>query len=200
MARVGGKSLILADDYAFPLTLILEAASRADLTLAVPPRADLEGGGIEELQRELNTVAEELLENDVPYAMPRLAVHLTRVSGQDLQLLESLTVKGMTRLIVDLQEETLGDALLAQLEPLIAVGSASLLPVIVATTPREFPEAQGNEDEALLAVTSLIGAGASGLLVEPDRVAIKKSMISELVYSECREELMQRLHEPGSEG
>src|SRR5205823_14126403 len=83
IALAAGKPLLLADDYALSPRALLEASAQAEITLAVPPREDLEGLGLAELETELRSVETECLENDVACELPRLAVALVAVPEQE---------------------------------------------------------------------------------------------------------------------
>jgi phosphotransferase system enzyme I (PtsI) len=193
--QAGGKLLILSDDYALTPMAVVEAAQRAELMLAVPPRVDLEGWGLGELLRELHDAEAECFDRQIPAALPRLAAELTLRAETTAERIEGLAAQSVSRLVFGMQEETLNDRLLSRLEPLITAAASHLLPVIVATTPRDFPDALPDdpEAEAWTAVRALVGAGVSGMLVGPERVGVKKAMIRELSYSECRETLLGRL-------
>ena len=195
-----GKPLILSDDYALASTAVLEAADRADITLAVPPREDLAGLGMEEISVEWMETQADCFENDVLCALPRLAVDLVSLPAhlsleQEAGWVEALAGFGATRLVLNLEHEIADVSLLARLETLIAAASANLMQVTAAVALHGFALFEENdpEDSSEMAVPLLVGTGLTGLIVRPSVVTATKTRVNGLNFSECRESLLQLL-------
>ncbi|HZO90129.1 MAG TPA: hypothetical protein VFB38_17505 [Chthonomonadaceae bacterium] len=202
--RAAGKPLLLSDDYSLPLMTVLEAASRADITLAVPPREELEGLGLTELSAEFETAQAECFENEVVCSLPRLAADIVYVpeqtdADQVSARVEALAARGATRLVLTLRETWLHEGALPPVEALVAAAGANLLPVTSSAHPmfslcgEEYPA-----DTLETAVRFLVGMGVSGIIVFPGQVTAAKAMVREISFTECREALWRLLGEDGA--
>ncbi len=197
-----GKPLIVPYNPSLPLTPLLEAASRADITLSISP---LEGEfmpspqAISVLLQEIDLAQAECAERDVLFGTPRIAAEESAPLPADWPPDEALAGKlegaaaaGATRLICS--GATHGDAL-RRLSSMTAAASVNLLPVTFAieyATP-----APGNADMAVadLAATlrRLIGAGVIGFLVSPGLVPMAKEAIRAVSLADCEEDLAKWL-------
>jgi hypothetical protein len=202
-----GKPLLIVDDYALPPMLLLEACLRADITLAEPPVAHLDGLGLAELAEELNEAQAECLANDAQCALPMLALYVGSNYALPLsdpeQLADTVSrwaARGTMRIVLgmDRDGDTLDEKNLLALDNLVAAANANMLPVYVNAR-----ELHWFEDEALnpggrirdreTAFQLMIGSGVSGLIVDPTQVEATKAAIRDLNFSECREALSNLL-------
>lgn len=190
--QAAGKPLFLSDEYELPPSVVLQAATRADITLAVPPQEDLEGLGLMELSDELTMAEADCLEQELLCSLPRLAANYWTLESegdpqQDTARIEALAARGATRLILSLEQ---GGGLLQDLLPrlsgMIAAANANMLPVFMRTCEFSF------EDLSLeTSVRHLVGVGVAGLLT--DQVERAKDIIRELSLSECQEDVLEHL-------
>ncbi len=203
---VASKPLFISDRFALPLPTVLMAAAKADLTLAIPPQAHLDGLGFVELMAEMRVAETECYEDDKVCAFPRLAADLGGVSEWGEQeadsvqaLVERLAAQGATRLVIGLQQESLTEGTLLALEPLLAAAQINLLPTFVSVSPFSFNAFGQNDLPNTLetAITLLIGAGATGILVPADQVAAAKNIVRAQNAADCRALLRQVLQEFG---
>ncbi len=201
--QAGGKPLLLADDYALSANLLLEAAVKADLTIACPLMPHLEALGVGEFGQELNEARADCLANDMICDVPRLAVHLP-LEFDLLPLddpeaatffMDRLAYNGAMRVLVSLEYASMEIPLLSFLEAMIRAGNSAMLPVYVASWLANFGFAEGEllDDSNKMALEQLIGAGSAALIVPPADVATVKTAIQELNYWECRDALNKQL-------
>ncbi|HLV79561.1 MAG TPA: hypothetical protein VKT32_04740, partial [Chthonomonadaceae bacterium] len=175
--------------------------------LAEPPRADLEGLGLEELAAELWETQGQCFEQDIACGMPRLAALLATLDacgppGAEMETLEALAAHGATRVTLSLESEPLEAGLLSRLEALVAAASTHLLPVTAAVAllgfgVREEDDPEENVDADL---GLIVGTGIAGIVVPPGMVAATKERVRGLHFFECREALIAYLNEPLSYG
>ncbi|CCW34568.1 hypothetical protein CWRG_00404 [Chthonomonas calidirosea] len=188
--RCAGKALLIADDYALPPMLLLEACLRADITLAEPVRDYLNGLGIGEFMEELQEAHAECLINQARCALPRLAARLSEEAIPPLEperlaiFADKLAMYGATRILIDCPRfgGGIGSINLPFLDTFVAVATAAMLPVFVRMDRLEL-----NEIELLL------GSGVAGMVVSPAEVQSTKALLRTLTYSECRENLSELL-------
>lgn len=187
--RCSGKALLIADDYALPPMLLLEACLRADITLAEPVREYLNGLGIGEFMEELNEAHAECLVNQARCAMPRLGVRLSdemlpTLDTERLSLFtDKLAMNGATRVLLDCPRfGGIGEVNLPLLDTFVAVATATMLPVFLRLDRVDREE-----------IAHLLGAGIAGLVVSPSEVQEIKSLLRSLNFSECRETLSELL-------
>lgn len=201
-----GKPLIFLDDqYALAPRMVLEAANRADMTVAVPPMEPMDGLGLDELRGELNSALAECLEADIACDLPRLAAylpdlrHLPTEPEPLLSYIDRLSAVGATRLIVgsEANGET-NELLLPELDRLVATAANDVLPVWMTVDPYIFfgLHALGDSTAFDATVPLLLGTGVGGLVVIPTGVRQIKTAIQNLNHYECRNLLTQRLQEP----
>ena len=179
-----GKPLYISDDYSLPMPLILKAAARADVTLALPPRNDLENLGIGEMREELKAALREGEEYEAALAMPRLAADLVDLEADRDTQTDRLLTDDTTCILISLAKvhQFIKD-ILPRIETIITKSDAQRIPVILRVN--EWHE----EDETLeTAVRYAVGTGAAGLLTGP-KVAEVKAVIRELNYADCRAEI-----------
>ena len=74
--QTSGKPLYFSDEYTLCASVILEAATKADVAIGCPVREHLEGLGVGELGQELNEARADCLANDTPCDMPQLVVEM----------------------------------------------------------------------------------------------------------------------------
>jgi hypothetical protein len=200
---VASKPLFLSDRFAFPLKTVLLAAAKADLTLAIPPQETFDGLGFAELMAEMREVEMECYEQDQSCALPRLAADMGGVStwsgeaDQEQTLVERLAAQGATRLLLDLDQESLTEGTLLALQPLLAAAQINLVPAFVSAWPYSFNAFGQNDLPNTLetAVGLLIGAGATGILVPADQAGAVKQFIRAQNAADCRDLLRHVLKE-----
>lgn len=207
--HAAGKPLLLADHYALPPMLLLEASLRADLMIAVPLQDHLDGLGLGELGSELNEAQADCLANDAQCELPRLAVLLTSLDRvrafHDLEqmafFMDRLAVGNAIRLVLD-SEYPHGSPYerkdLALLDLVVAAANATMLPVIVAFDRSAWKDANTQveaspADDYHTQMRFLVGVGASGIIAGPSEVKAMKAAIREMNFSECREALSEIL-------
>lgn len=197
--RTAGKDLILADEYALPPMLLLEASLRAEITLAEPPMPHLDGLGLGELAEELNSAQAECLANDARCALPRLGLLLRSHDVPDgdnetlTRFVDRLATRGATRIVYS-DLPAFDPDRLPFLDALVAACTAAGMPVFLNIADTIFAEADFDGSFTLkTALPLLVGAGAAGLIVKPESVSGIKKAVGELNFSECREALSERL-------
>jgi hypothetical protein len=195
-----GKPLLLADDYALPPRALVEAAAQAEITLAVPPRDDLEGLGLAEQAAELQAAEAACFEEEIACSAPRLAADITAIpeqmTGEEVAAqVEALAARGATRLLLSIEGYSLDEAMLPHLENLIAAAQSNLLPVIGTAYRHSFNlfGSSGLENTLETALNFLAGMGVVGVIVGPEQVVETKAILRNLSYSERREALLQFL-------
>ena len=99
LAIASGKPIFIADNYELPLILLLEAAGRAEITVALSPRTELTGLGIAEMREELKAALPECEEAGLLCDLPRLAADFTLPlaadkANSDASLTEKLRANG----------------------------------------------------------------------------------------------------------
>jgi phosphotransferase system enzyme I (PtsI) len=195
-----GKPLLLADDYALPSRALVEAAAHAEITLAVPPREELAGLGLAELATELQAAETECFEEEIAGSLPRLAANMVALPEEETPeqiaaRLEKLSACGAARLLLSLEGVSLDEAILPQLETLIATAQANLLPVTAMAYRHSFnPFGTGDLENTLeTAISFLVGMDVVGVIVGPGQVTEAKTIIRNLSASERREALLDYL-------
>lgn len=189
-----GKPLIIPYNASLPLAPLLEAASHADITLAVSP-AEAEfiadPVAIAQLLREIELVQAELAERDVLSGTPRIAAEISAPSpdawpSEDAVTthLQGAAAAGATRLI--LYASLQGDAL-DHLAALTAAASVNLMPVIfyIDTTTTQVTDASENRGALDRNIHLMLGAGVTGFLVVADHVQAAKAAIRAASLTEC---------------
>lgn len=201
VAIAAGKPLIVPFNPSLPLTPLLEAASYADITLALSPSGTefMPGGGtIAGLLREIELAQAECAERDVLFGTPRIAADISAASPDAwppeeavAALLEGAAAAGATRLIFCGSLE--GDAL-HHLSALTAAASVNLMPVTFYLNP-EAPSEGPEDTEKTLShhIRLLIGAGVSAFLVSAESTQACKAIVRTVSLSECEEELARNL-------
>lgn len=198
-----GKPLILADTYRLPLLMLLETATKAEITLCEPPDATQPGLGLAELTAQMQEMENICFDNNVICSLPRLGALLVSASEPEIEpnavdaWIERLAECGATRLVFSLDEESLGEGALLELEPRLRAAGRNLLPTYVAAIRYRFNDFGQNDLENTLETTVrlLVGAEISGIIVEPDAVDSTKRLIRGLVIEECRERYWRVLRE-----
>ena len=189
-----GKPLIISDDYSLPMSLILEAAARADITLALPPRDDLEKLGIGEMREELEAALREDEEDEIALAMPRLAADFVDLEADRVTQVETLLANNTTSIVISLlQGHQFIKDILMRIELILTQANGQNTPVILRVN-------EWHEDDETLetAIRYAVGTGAAGLLTGP-KVAGIKGIIRELNYAECRA-AVERVIDEGNSG
>ncbi len=195
LEQAAGKPLILSDHYTLPLVTILEATMRAEITLAVPPRGDLEGLGLREQSEEFAAAEAECIENDVLCSAPHLAANIVSTDaycerGAEGAWVDALVASGATRLIISMEESgVLDEFRLPVLSALVSAAASNLVPATVSADNRCFNPFGINElkNELETAMRLLIGIGAAGVIVGPAEVSAAKRFVGTLTQWECRQ-------------
>lgn len=190
LSAAQGKPIIISDDYALPLLLLLETAARADITLALPPRDDLEKFGIGEMREELEAALREGEEYEPALAMPRLAADFVDLEVDRAAQTAGILASGAASIIISLaQVHQFIKDILFRIDTVLIKANEQRIPVILRVN--EWHE----KDETLeTAVRYAVGTGASGLLTGP-RVSEVKALIREMNYAECRAEVDRIIRE-----
>ena len=205
LEQSAGKPLILSDQYTLPLVTILEASMRANITLAVPPREDLEGLGLREQVEEFQAAEAECIENNVECSPPRLAANVVSTDGYcergaEGAWVDSLVSCGATRLVLSMEDSgVLDEAWLPTLAALVSAATRNLVPSVVSADNRCFNLFGMNElrNELETALRLLIGIGADGVIVVPAEVSAAKKVVGDLTQWECRQEVRRLLDASG---
>ena len=206
--QAGGKPLLLADEYALPAPLLLEAAVKADLTIACPLMPHLEGLGVGEMGQELNEARADCLANDVLCDVPRFAVNLpldfieANAALEDPEqatfFMDRMAYNGAMRVLVSLEYAALEIPLLSSLDAMIRAANTAMLPIYMASWLATFgslEESGGLDANNQSALEQLVGAGSAALIVPPSDITVVKSAIRELNFWECREALSKLLND-----
>ncbi len=198
--QAAGKPLLLADDYALSARMLVEMAARAEITLTVPPREDLEGLGLAECLAELQEAEAECFEEEMACSLPRLAVDIAAVPEQETPeqitaRIEALAARGATQLLLSLEGYSLDETMLPHLETLIAAARSHLLPVTAMVYRHSFNLFGASDLENTLetAINFLAGMDVAGLIVGPGQVTETKERLRNLSVSERREALLHYL-------
>jgi hypothetical protein len=170
-AAAGKPVTICWDIQAVAAASILQAARRAEITVAVPLTATGEFSG--EIQSYLQETREELLGEDIDFADVRLAGAIGL--GDDLP--EDLGDLFLSRVIVTAPEGTAFDHEPTQtwMEELARRANALLLPI-------EVEAASADADQ----VTRMLALGAAGVIVSPAAVSMVKDTIRATNLAEMR--------------
>jgi hypothetical protein len=197
------KPLLIANGYTLPAGDLLQAAARAEITVACPLMPHLEGQGIGELGQELNEVRADFLANDTLCEMPRLAVEIPAsyplpLPSDDPEesafFMDRLAYNGATRLFIGLDNDLIDPPLIRWLNEVVASANTAMLPVLVHWIVWFFQFGGGEDDneeslseDALITLQWLVGSGVAGIVVTPGDVKKVKRAIRRLSYSECRD-------------
>ena len=213
--QASGKPVFLADNYTLPATLLVEAATKADIAVGCPLMPHLEGLGIHELGEELNEVRADCLARDSPCDIPRLVATMPSDYAYPLDdpekaafFMDQLVYNGAVRVVVTFQDSQDGAGQggigldghtdghnnledLIWLDSVVAAANTTMLPVFVQWNRSVFDFSGDNrlDENALHTLQLLVGAGLSGVIAAAGDVAKLKTAISELSFSECREAL-----------
>lgn len=191
-----GKPLILADAYTLPPILLCEAAVEADITVAAPRLDEPGSPGLPELQLELERMENSCFDNDVAASIPRLATLVVSLSQPVIEpeaverWVESAAASGATRVVFSLDHDSLSEGVLLELENYLSACARNLLPAFVAAHNHAFNVFGQNdlEDSLETAITLLVGAGITGIIVSPDTSEASKRWICQLDAQQCRED------------
>jgi len=199
-----GKPLLLAKHPKLSPDLLVELAVDADLTVAVKDSFDKsDQQALRRLTLELDVAENFSFDSNTRASIPRLAGLLMAVPAisEDLESVEkwveSISAAGATRAVFSLDAETLSEGLLVEMEKLVAACGRNLIPVYVSVRNFSFNLFGQNSLENSLetAIRLVLGAGIVGLLVDFNRVAETKAVVSEINLQECRESYWSLLGE-----
>ena len=155
------------------------------------------------MQERVNT----LLEADEPVAMPATAVAInvemlteTHEDGSEeaiARVLDACEAVRASRLILGCESESLGEGLLGLMDPWIVAATNRALPVYVVCRSISLnPFGFGSLENTLPCASSLlIGAGVTGIAVNPQDVQLLKMAAREQNTEECRTAFRQALKE-----
>lgn len=173
-----GKPVTIAwDVQAVAAASILQAARRAEITVAVPLTSTEESSG--EIQSYLQETREELIGGDIDFSDVRLAGSIE--IGEDLP--DDLGDLVLSRVVVAAPPDTRFDheATRTWMEELARRANALLLPIEV-----DLPGESGADAEQ---VVNMLALGAAGVIVNPAAVGPVKEMIRATNLAEIRKRM-----------
>ncbi len=203
-----GKEILLMAPGLRGLTSVLTTGNRGQFTvlLSVSQPSDMVLGAA--VCGAFRESTERLLDADEPATMPEIAVAVnsgtpsegSHESATDLDsetLLNWSAEVRSTRLLLGYNSESLGEGMLAELDPwLRAAVNATVPAYVVCRSVSINPFGFGSLENTIeCAVRLLVGGGASGIIVHPQDVqAVKAAVRSESAES-CREEYRTAMQE-----
>jgi phosphoenolpyruvate-protein kinase (PTS system EI component) len=156
------------------LAVLLRAAIRADITLALPLVGGL--GTLEDLEQAIQDAREELTAAQAPFT----SIHVAAIIGPGDPVPTMDWGPLVHRVLVVDPVDCRSQAATAWLDELVAKANAYALPVAVA-----LPRA------AAYATRACLGLGVSGFIAAPAAVAATKARVYRLSASECRAALAE---------
>ncbi len=181
-----GKPLLIPDDYTLASSALLEAAARAEITLLLNPREDLEGWGLAEYREALVDYEAECEERERPSKIPLLGLEIcVKVRGEESEAdLQAMVAKwaenGATRVSLLWETGSWIEESMGWLESLCVTCGNYGLPVIAELNY----DVAAEESDVLL--RSFLGVGVSGLRVIAEQVPALKQALRGINVSVCR--------------